>query len=1024
MLMESSGRTNPRSVLYCIARFADHERKKFVVEHLSRSGEIVSGAALMALAVLDPQEAIARIADVDDGQMLFRAEWLPLLLRADTELTRQRIRELADSDSRGHRLIENYFGKRPADLDRDTLALVLRTREKQLRDHFDLVTTQDVVWPLYPLRLLGRMRCPDLLRTLQEEAGGDLESAITALACSRLRDNDRTQDPVLEAARSTLVLFAGKGIVALVNRELESEHYWVRYGGLNGALMRGDEGTIQRLSAIARRPRPPDSGGESDSDAQLEFYDATMGLAALGADEILVEIFSNPEFANVPLRLADFRAHRGPMAKSLTESAARTMRCAESSEEALRCSLVIAWLSGDAGLIPDVRAVLSRVEPDSRNALHACIALDALGDQTADFARMAERLAATKENGRQGLAALTRLGRDGVDGLRRWLNRAGNAEGMEHREAVVRALYAHTESRKDAIAAAAESCLMNRVFFHPLYEIAAESEDQAVRERILEEAFSEDSIMVNAPLDAIRGLAKFDANRAVEAVELGLSNHPKIERELCLLLVRLAPESAAERLMDTAIALERDSLSDAVGRALRRLEPNAVAEVVARRLGGTDAERRVVCPSCGMVTGHERLRKLWNTSRIGRARWPFEGPQWTRFIGIARRKRLEDCLRSSKQNTVPHVAGLSLFLSWRRQIPTCSPIEMIHCGSVGFSRKMFHTLSHITRVEYSRSARGMSRRLRLAATARNTRLHRILSSSGRQSGGEARRAMSPRFARLGMSAEQIDQRRAECRNLPGGPLAHDAPQHLSHRSIVVDVFLHIRHHVPDVMAARTHPCPIVFTWRLSARGIGLRPVPPRGRRQRPLTVAAGGRAPVHGRPVLLDIGVRHPISALDQQCLTEFELDPLPSKLATRQDGLSLQSASTPQALNDQATVFRAGQRIRARLRRRPVQEIRIRVARRIFARRDPHQPPGFGSEHQWRPAHRPAGRPRRSRRESHRPSSRSCRCPYQARSPQCASPPPDEDSHQTRPTAATGVSIPLPRRPGSRSFNAFTMAS
>ena len=191
VLMESSGRTNPRSVLYCIARFADHERKKFVVEHLSRSGEIVSGAALMALAVLDPQEAIARIADVDDGQMLFRAEWLPLLLRADTELTRQRIRELADSDSRGHRLIENYFGKRPADLDRDTLALVLRTREKQLRDHFDLVTTQDVVWPLYPLRLLGRMRCPDLLRTLQEEAGGDLESAITALACSRLRDNDR-----------------------------------------------------------------------------------------------------------------------------------------------------------------------------------------------------------------------------------------------------------------------------------------------------------------------------------------------------------------------------------------------------------------------------------------------------------------------------------------------------------------------------------------------------------------------------------------------------------------------------------------------------------------------------------------------------------------------------------------------------------------------------------------------------------------------------------------------------------------
>ena len=151
------------------------------------------------------------------------------------------------------------------------------------------------------------------------------------------------------------------------------------------------------------------------------------------------------------------------------------------------------------------------------------------------------------------------------------------------------------ESRSDAIDAAVELCRGNRLFLRPLYEIAADSEDGAIREKILEEAFSERSFVVKAPLDAMHGLTKFDTQRAAEAIELGLSKHPKIEREMCRLLVELEPELAAAKLVVAAIAMERDSLSDAVGRALRRSDPKAVADVVVRRLRGTETERKVAC---------------------------------------------------------------------------------------------------------------------------------------------------------------------------------------------------------------------------------------------------------------------------------------------------------------------------------------------------------------------------------------------------------------------------------------------
>ena len=509
--------------------------------------------------------------------------------------------ELAFSGSRGQRLIEEYFEKRPADLDDETFGLVLQTREEQFQERMEELTTRDVLWPFFPLRFFGRMCRPGILRRLQGKAGSPLETAIAELACSRLRVNDRTQDHILEPARRALMLFAGAGHSTLINRELESEHFWIRHGGLNWAWVGGDGTTVDKLVAIARRPIPCDSAGKPEADGFQEFIQAMTGLAALGADEMLVDIILNCEVVEVPSHLAAFREYRGPMSKSLTAEAMRRMESPEASAEEVRRSILVAWLSRDDDLIPVVRAVLGQVEPESPVAAHSCIALQGLGDESAEFAVLAEQLAFTRENCWHGLNALIALGDDGVDGLRRWLDQTVETEHMDYRQVVIRALHERTKSRSEAVDAAAEQCLSNRVFLQPLFEIAAESHNAAVREKILETAFSERSPVVREPLDAIRGLAKFDTARAEEAIELALSHHPKIEKELCQLLVQVAHESAVEKLIEAAVTLERESLADAVGRALRRADSKAVIDRILIRLDGSETERKIACRISGWL---------------------------------------------------------------------------------------------------------------------------------------------------------------------------------------------------------------------------------------------------------------------------------------------------------------------------------------------------------------------------------------------------------------------------------------
>lgn len=602
ILMVKVSTDKPRSLLYCIARFADHKKLEFVIQHLSRSEDFASGAALAALSVLDPRAAVERLVEVQDSERyLTRDQWLPALLYAEPELTRWRIRELAESDQKEHCLIEHLFWERPDEIDETMLHFVLSAFARNLRKHLDEAVVRDPSWLFHPLDFLGRIARLELLTILEAQAGEDLERMITAVACSRLRTNSNCRDHVLESARRVLILMGGDGITTLVNRELESEHFWVRHGGLNWALLCSDNGTIGRLASIARRPVPRDGNGKPQSDAYQEFYQATSALAALGADETLVEAVQHSDIAEVPVDLAELRAYRGPMPKALTDQARRILQSTAPNEDALLTALIIAWVSYDPDMILPVRTVLKRADPEGKIAAYACIALQALGDSPEDFAQLALRLVHTEANSVWGQNALFCLGEHGLELLGKWLEGRSAMKRTDSDDLVIRALYDNPITRKLSIEAAVNRCLPGQFLLDAPYDIAAEANEPALREQILDKAFATRSVVTTQPLRAIEGLAKFDVERAVEAIELGLQLHIRIERQLCRLLVRIAPDMAAAKLIDAAVSGERGSLKRAVGQALRRLDPGVVSCLVIERMSGSASGRKAAAELAGWL---------------------------------------------------------------------------------------------------------------------------------------------------------------------------------------------------------------------------------------------------------------------------------------------------------------------------------------------------------------------------------------------------------------------------------------
>ena len=602
LLMDNVTPGRPRSLIQCIARFGDSRRLDFVIGRLPQSQDFAGGAALTALALVDPVTALDHLAEANSfDRYLSRNQWLPILLRAKPDLTRTRVLELAETAGSPKPIID-IFWERPDNIGPQMLRFVLHHLRDRLSTGVDEALA-NAGWVGHWLDFLGRVSNPQLLPVFDHEAGGDLEGMVLDVASNRLHTNSNIRDTTRENARRVLVLIGGEGIVTLLRRELDSPHYWIRYAGLTSAVLVRDDRIKDQLRSIAASA----AGASDDPNNQQrgEFVRATQALAALGGDAALIDVLELAGPDNIPSDLPALRP-RVTIPKQYTERARQTLHTTDPEENAILTALVVATVSSDSDFVPAVHSVLARVHVDGRAARFACIALDALGDTSETFCRLAGNLLRSRNNSMFGLRALARMGDRGCHSIAGWLDDQGSSRRDECVQLAIRVLHANPATRSTAIEAAAQCCADVTSFFVDIpFDIAGESTDPIARRRIRDAAIAGDSISTTRQFRAIEGLARFDAPAAISAAMQILRSSPRSARQLCRLVVDVAPKEAPNELLHAAASTNDKSVRSAIGRALRRLDQDIVSRCLVRDLHGTTVERLLAAEIAAWIAAPE-----------------------------------------------------------------------------------------------------------------------------------------------------------------------------------------------------------------------------------------------------------------------------------------------------------------------------------------------------------------------------------------------------------------------------------
>lgn len=646
----------------CIRRFSDSSYIVVVIDGISSTEDFTRSAAFTTLAYLAPNEAMRLFFEVNESELvLSRKRWLPILLRVRPKETRANLLDYAEKVPQGSRLIAGLFGERSDELDELLLGCLLRGLEKEMADNFELWCREE------PHIYLGSLNCPagvarpDLLKILAQEADGNLERMLTEIACSRIPKIGSNHDSFLDAAKRLLFKIDGKGFTTLVNYELKhASHPWVRYRGLEWAMKVPPNGeTISLLAQSACRHL---TTGEKLDDHEYQL--AILALAALGADKVLVDTFLKTGSLRTNPDLARLRFSNQPMDKTVTEQARQILETSETkTEKELLLAVIVAWISADSDFISLVRPLLSRAKPNSLTARFACMTLQQLKDESAEFVELLKPLLETENNKDYTIHALFGLGEKAIEPLRQYLKMLPVDKWKYQEQRIIEFLHQQKTTQGFAEEVAAQYCvkIRNSSFGLP-YDIASRTNKPEIREMIYNEVFGKESS--DSSLRAIKGLANFDSHRAVQVIEDRLLQGPSFgEWELCQLLVRLVPKTAASKLLEIALSVQREdkkredkkkeNLYLAIGQALRRLDAQEVDSVLGESLKNTQRDTRAIAA------------KLAGWLPPGRLSESLDNLADNEMEETVRRATLEALARQQRENTV--LALMKVFPTADRQ---------------------------------------------------------------------------------------------------------------------------------------------------------------------------------------------------------------------------------------------------------------------------------------------------------------------------------------------------------------------
>lgn len=558
-----------RALSYVSESFQDQEALSWLSDWVHEDEDLVAPAALRALELLNPEEALTALekAPLESSLLLARSWWLPQLLAFYYDRTSEILRRKIEAHEKPW-FAAAVYGNRENMITPEILDFLLDVTGRLLEEALAQPESENKD-PLYrPLHFLSDVSRLDLLTRFEASKGTRFEETLTDYMIRQGPNDEGWHRWKVEYGISVLQKIGGDGFTRLANHHLRTAQ--TRLGIRDGFLLgirRPNEETVRLVVEIAhdaKRGRPLENG------FPLVQYEVVKALASMGQWREMVQGglrlgLRTPK--TLPKYLEGHVFNDEELEDALSE-----LRSGAPSPGAL----LMVGFSGRTELASDVRAIYRRSERDSERALACLLALESLGDLESEEIFL-DNIDSPK-NGWVALRALlgtvrTPRSDEALLDRLRYLREAegGNRQMLamnllireETRERAARLLWGHLGQRELLL------------YTGDTIEFLAALDLPDVREFLRNAAFSDQRGTWHGAdrHAAILGLARFEPDAAFEAARV-LFRSDDGDRLLCPeTLLKLNSEAALTLFQETLATTKDFLLIAAIGEALDRRQP-------------------------------------------------------------------------------------------------------------------------------------------------------------------------------------------------------------------------------------------------------------------------------------------------------------------------------------------------------------------------------------------------------------------------------------------------------------------
>jgi hypothetical protein len=467
------------------------------------------------------------------------------------------------------------------------LALLLSDFEKRLSPDLPALGAVPNSPVHRPLTMLSRINRLSLLSHVRRSQGTELEEKLTDWLLGGGPQPNEWRRPIHDDGVTLLQKIGCAGFTRVINAYLRAGTQWGRLSGLNLAFKRPDAETIGLLGAISQH-------GDPCGD---HIHEQTLALEALAYLGHWEDVIRGVMRSGLRVRSQLSRAF---LSRPPLDEAALAPAIAEVSADDVPSSgsVLVLGLSRWCGAIERVRAALASAPVDSELALSCVITLGLCGDASPETISLIIKQLDVESHRWQAKIALLRIGAPpAIDALLADLRKQFDL-------GLAIDLYQRRESRERSLEiikarlASVSGHEMEELLGHLLKlsdDLAAPFlEDVRVRDLLRDRSFADEGSgwwITGSKASAIRGLARFDRERAILAAQKALENPGAHDREYySYLLIELAGERAVKPLLDQAMVEKSTSVIWAIAQAF---DEAGHKDVLAELLQGRDPTQRL-----------------------------------------------------------------------------------------------------------------------------------------------------------------------------------------------------------------------------------------------------------------------------------------------------------------------------------------------------------------------------------------------------------------------------------------------